>query len=248
MATIDTNSRASTATAADVLWGRRREPTRGPKASLTVDAIAEVAVAIADADGVDAVSMQRVAERLGCTKMALYRHLPSKDALLAVMIDRAVGTPPELGPGDWRAKLLTYVERLWAVWEAHPWVPAVTVGSRVMGPNETGWVERAVGALAGTGLAGTHKIDAVLLLSAHIRTAHSRSTTGSYPWDATRSLADPMAEILRDRADEFPEILAVVDDRPTLPAHDPTAGIGLRCVLLGIERLIQERAGSGGVA
>ena len=55
----------------DLLWGRRGAGTRGPKADLSVDAIVETAVAIADADGLDAVSMARVANGLGFTTMSL---------------------------------------------------------------------------------------------------------------------------------------------------------------------------------
>ena len=59
----------------ELLWGRRAAPTRGPKASLNIERIAAAAVAVADAEGIDAVSMQRVAEGLDFTKMSLYRHV-----------------------------------------------------------------------------------------------------------------------------------------------------------------------------
>jgi AcrR family transcriptional regulator len=227
--------------ALDVLWDRRPVATRGPKATLTLDAIATVAVEIADTNGVDAVSMQRVAERLGFTKMALYRHLPNKDVLLAVMIDLAVDVPPDLDgvAGGWRGKLTRYAQELWAVWQAHPWLPTVTLGSRVMGPNETGWVERAVRCLAGTGLSGDQQIDAVLLVSAHVRMAHSLSTAGSFPWDADRRLTEPMTDVLHQHADDFPAILAAIDGAVGRPVRDVTDGIGLECILHGIEHQIR---------
>jgi AcrR family transcriptional regulator len=232
------------AEAVDVLWDRRPLATRGPKATLSLDAIATAAVALADAEGVGAVSMQRVAEDLGFTKMALYRHVPNKDVLLAVMIDLAVDLPPDLGAvrGGWRGKLTRYAELLWAVWQAHPWLPTVTLGSRVMGPNETGWVERAVRCLAGTGLSGDQQIDAVLLLSAHVRMAHSLSTAGSFPWDAHRRLTPAMADVLREHAGEFPSILAALEGARAKPVRTVTDGIGLACVLDGIDRQIQARA------
>src|SRR6266540_3558611 len=81
----------------ELLWGLRTPPSRGPKP----------AIEIADADGVAAVSMQRVASRLGFTKMALYRYVADKAELLAIMIETAAGEPPDLGsiPGGWRPKL-----------------------------------------------------------------------------------------------------------------------------------------------
>jgi len=231
--------------AVDLLWDRRPLATRGPKATLSLDAIAAVAVEIADAEGVGAVSMQRVAEQLGFTKMALYRHVPNKDVLLAVMIDLAVDVPPDLAGvrGGWRGKLTRYAELLWEVWQAHPWLPTVTLGSRVMGPNETGWVERAVRCLADTGLTGDQQIDAVLLLSAHVRMAHSLSAAGSFPWDANRRLTAAMTEVLRDRAADFPSILAAIDGATGRPVRSVTDGIGLACVLDGIDHQIRGRSG-----
>lgn len=224
----------------DVLWNRRPEATRGPKATLTLDALATVAVEIADTEGIDAVSMQRVAERLGFTKMAIYRHVPNKDVLMAVMIDRAVEAPPDLDeqPG-WRARLTRYAEDLWAVWQRHPWLPTVTLGTRAMGPNETAWVERAVRSLADTGLSGDQQIDAVLLLSAQVRTAHSLGTAGSFPWDTSRRLTPPMTDVVREHADAFPAILAATSGSGARPLEAVTDGIGLDCVLDGIERQIR---------
>jgi AcrR family transcriptional regulator len=224
----------------DVLWNRRPGPTRGPKATLTLDALAGAAVDIADAEGLDAVSMQRVADRLGFSKMAIYRHVPNKDVLLAVVIDRAVEAPPDLRrQRGWRAKLRRYAEELWDVWQRHPWLPHVTLGTRVMGPNETGWIEQAVRSLAGTGLPGDQQIDAVLLLSAQVRMAHSLSTAGSMPWDTSRRLSPAMTAVVREHADTFPSILAAATGSGNRPLRAVTDGIGLDCILDGIEQQIR---------
>src|SRR5262245_39144895 len=92
---------------AELLWGMRPAPTRGPKATLSVDKIAAAAVGVADAEGIDNVSMQRVAESLNFTKMSLYRHVAGKADLIAVMIEHAVGEPPDLSriDGGWRRRL-----------------------------------------------------------------------------------------------------------------------------------------------
>src|SRR5689334_10146250 len=62
----------------EFLWDGRAQPTRGPKPALTLEGITDVAIAVADAEGLAAVSMQRVAAELGKTKMSLYRYLPGK--------------------------------------------------------------------------------------------------------------------------------------------------------------------------
>src|SRR4051812_10936269 len=135
------------------LWDLHDEPEKKPRIALSRSGIVDAAIQIADADGLDAVSMQRIAADLGFTKMSLYRHVSSKSELVSSMIDTAVGEPPDLSevPGGWRAKLEEFVRRLTEVWRKHPWLPAVTIGARVMGPHEAGWTESAVAALADTG-------------------------------------------------------------------------------------------------
>ena len=85
-------------TSRELLWGPPAGARRGPKPRYTLDAIAEAAMTIADDEGLDAVTMQRVAERLGTTKMALYRYMPGRAELDAVMLDRALGLPPAASP------------------------------------------------------------------------------------------------------------------------------------------------------
>ena len=120
------------------------------------------------------------------------------------MIDTAVGEPPDLStvPGGWRARLEEFVRQLAGVWQQHPWIPAVTVGSRVMGPREAGWIESAVAALAGTGLTGDERLAAVFLLFGHVRNTHSMATAGTQPWSGGSELA----EQIRGHAELFPEL------------------------------------------
>lgn len=81
----------------ELLWGLREPWTGGgPKPTLSIEQIARTAVDIADAEGFDAVTMQRVAGQLDYTKMALYRYVASKNELIAAMIEAAVGDPPDL--------------------------------------------------------------------------------------------------------------------------------------------------------
>src|SRR5919198_4883542 len=86
-------------------WGVRTPPTKGPKPGLSLDRIVAAAVAVADADGLGAVSMHRVAQELGSSAMSLYRHVSSKEELLDLMVDAAFGTPPSASGEDWRAGL-----------------------------------------------------------------------------------------------------------------------------------------------
>jgi AcrR family transcriptional regulator len=228
----------------ELLWGGRAAPTRGPKPALSIERIANVAVRIADAEGLAALSMQRVAGELDFTKMSLYRYVAGKSELLATMIEAAVGEPPNLGRvrGGWRRKLETFARELAASWQRHPWLPWATIGDRVMGPNETGWIEAPVSALAGTGLTGGEQLDAVFVLFGHIRNTQSMSTAGTRPWTTDKQLSQPMADLLPRHRERFPALTAAVESAAKTGSSDNGREFGLRCLLDGLALLIDERA------
>jgi AcrR family transcriptional regulator len=242
MATAERGTAAPDAARAELLWGHRGQPTRGPRPALTLASIADAAIKVADEEGLDAVSMQRVAAALDVTKMALYRYVSSKAELLAVMTEIAVGEPPPLYnvPGGWRRQLEEWAEMLRATWQQHPWIPAVTLGDRLMGPRETGWTEVAVAALEGTGLSGPERMDAVFLLSGHVR--NTQSAAGTQPWTADRRLSPALTDLVRRDKDRFPALVAAADEggRPT---DDNGWNFGLGRILDGLGLLIEQREG-----
>lgn len=232
----------------ELLWGLREPASRGPKATLSADRIARAAIAVADADGIAAVSMQRVAAELDFTKMSLYRHVAGKAELFAVMIDTAIGSPPDLASDSngWRPQLEKWAKLMWANWRRHPWLPEAsqwqrnphlpgTGAARVIGPNEAGWVERAVAALNGTGLTNAEQLDAVFLISGHIRNTHAMTPGGVLPWNS--ATANGLAgELTRSHGEDYPTLSAS-------PAIDPVASrkFGLAIILDGLELRIQQR-------
>jgi AcrR family transcriptional regulator len=232
---------------AALLWGLREPPRRGPRPGLTVEQIALAAMRIADADGLDALSMQRIAAALGVTKMALYRYVAGKSDLEAVMIEAAVGDPPDLAgvPGGWRARLEEFVRLLGLAWRRHPWLPWVTVGDRVMGPRELGWVESAVSALDGTPLDGTERLDAVFVLFGHIRTTQSLSTAGTQPWTDDKRV---MRQLLAAHRERYPALTQVLSAEGSVGGSaDNGREFGLRRLFDGLQQLIDQRGGTGPV-
>ena len=228
----------------ELLWGRRQLGSRGPKPTLTLDQIARAAVDMADAEGLAAVAMQRVGEQLDVTKMALYRYVTGKAELLAIMIEQAVDEPPDLDRvrGGWRPKLEAHARGMWAVWDRHPWLPGATTGDRVTGPREFAWTESALSTLAGTPLSGRERLDAVVLLSGHIRNTRSPAAAGTQPWTSDRQL-----RLLHEHADRFPEVVAAVAaaaEGRSVQA-DGVREFGLRRILDGLETLIVQRQAAG---
>jgi len=127
----DTGSRLPAAV--EQLWGLR-EPTRrgGPKPALSLDRIVAAAVGLADEGGLAALSMSRLAEKLGFTTMSVYRYVASKDDLLVLALDAAIGQPPEIDPaGAWRDQLVAWAQELQVRYRAHPWMTDVPISGLI---------------------------------------------------------------------------------------------------------------------
>ncbi|MFI0907659.1 TetR/AcrR family transcriptional regulator [Streptomyces sioyaensis] len=229
----------------ELLWGGRERPGRGPKPALSLERITRTALTLADAGGLGAVSMQRIAAELDFSKMSLYRYVPGKTELVALMIDMAMGEPPPdtpgpAGAGQWREALRTWAKALAEVYERHPWLLGAAVGPRVMGPNELGWTERAVAALADTGLSGGEQFDAVVVVSGHVRALAQVSASmglgSARAKEPEQVMSAALNELLAGRADRFPAIAAAVAATETdVTARDQADEFGLERILDGLE-------------
>ncbi|WP_217616216.1 TetR/AcrR family transcriptional regulator [Cellulomonas sp. GbtcB1] len=167
-----------------VLWRPAPVGRRGPRPGLTVAGIAEAAIALADADGLGAVSMARVAERLGVTTMALYRYVSSKDDLLAVMLDAALaeavtpagepaaddaaGLASRDGVPAWRAALERWCADQLDLARRHPWAVQTPAAAALPGPARVAFLERGLRALDGTPLSWAERTAVVGRLSLHL--------------------------------------------------------------------------------
>jgi AcrR family transcriptional regulator len=220
----------------EFLWGERAQRTRGPKPAMSLEQIADAAIAIADAEGLGAVSMQRVAADLGYTKMALYRYLPGKAELVAVMLERGLGPPPELTAHGWRAALTQWCRLLLAEYVRHPWAQGAMLGPRPLGPHELGWMERGVAALP-AGLTGSERLDALAVLSLHARNLAAQASSRQREADLTAAIGAVLAE----HADQFPALAAAMADAGGASGQDQAFDFGVARILDGLEVLIRSR-------
>src|SRR6516164_7520004 len=129
------------------LWRHRGAtvptPRRGPRPRLDLDEILRVAIAIADADGLDAVSTRTVAARFGRTAMALYPYVGDKENLLALMQDQASAMPVWRDPATNLADALqAWARALFQTYLAHPWLTERPWSQASQGPHEQDWLER----------------------------------------------------------------------------------------------------------
>jgi AcrR family transcriptional regulator len=134
------------------LWERLQQAADRP--GLTAPTIAAAAVAIADADGLDAISMRRLAAELGVSTMAAYRHVSGKDDVLELMADLVYGEVDIPGDADWRETMRAFARGVRALGLKHPWLTQLSAPQAVseLTPSRLALEERALASLAGLGL------------------------------------------------------------------------------------------------
>lgn len=235
----------------ELLWGVRERPKRGPKPRLTPEEIVRTAVELADADGLEALSMRRIADELGVSAMSIYTYVPGKAELIDVMVDRAFGelTPPE--QDTWRARLEHIARDNWALFHRHPWLLRVTLARPPMGPHMLAKYEYELRAVEGLGLTDVEMDSVVALVTGFAESAARVSVNAAEAerrsgisdvqwWEATAPLLDELI----DEAD-YPLGTRV----GTAAGQEYNAAIaprrafefGLARVLDGIEVLISSR-------
>ncbi|MBT2467365.1 TetR/AcrR family transcriptional regulator [Streptomyces sp. ISL-66] len=227
-----------------LLWGPHPKPSRGPKPALSLDRIARAGIEIAEAEGLAAVSMQRVAGLLGVTKMALYRYVPGKAELVALMVEAAIGeAPPPDGPRcGWREQLSDWACRLVGVFQQHPWLLDATVGQRILGPGELAWMEQALAALDGTGFSGAERLDAVVLLSGHVRGAVQQARAAGPAGNPEAQLIVTLGELMQTHGEHYPALTAALASVTQHGGQDQGFEFGLQRILDGLGLLIAQRS------
>jgi len=229
----------------NVLWSERDHPSRGPKPTLSADKIARAAIGVADAEGLAAVSMQRIAREVHVTTMALYRYFSSKAELIDLMVDTAGGPAPDLRVGfkGWRARLEEWTRRCSSVYRDHPWfLQAAAARRRIMGPNELEWLDAALGVLGDAGLPARQQHEAFLVLIGHVR-SNAEFMAARDQGPSAGQWVSVMAELLGKHRHRYPALMAAIDSGAFSQSPQDGLEFGLECILDGIESLIgrQER-------
>jgi AcrR family transcriptional regulator len=136
------------------VWARPERASRGPQPGMSRLEIVEAAIRIADAEGLEAVSMRRVASELGAGTMSLYRYVQSRDELIELMFDQVQGEHdlPAKPTGDWRADLRLLAVQARAVALRHPWMPGLFVARPSIGPKSLWLMEFGLSAMDNLGL------------------------------------------------------------------------------------------------
>ncbi|MHA7132342.1 TetR/AcrR family transcriptional regulator [Oerskovia turbata] len=236
-------------------WGVAENPQRGPRRELSIERIVEQAIEIADAEGLAALSMSKLATALGYTTMSLYRYVTSKDDLLLLMQEQAIdvdlpsGARPEVDAvlagripaGDeptWRRGLREFALATLAIYEAHPWFLDVAVQGVPLTPNNLRFVDLGLRALHSTSLSDEDKLAMIMLVTSYAQgAARIHRELGRARQDPTgrdvsgAAYAEVFAELVTP--ERFPFLHPVVVSGAYLVEDD-----GVDDVVFGLERVL----------
>jgi len=231
------------ATAGTVIWERVGRPARGPHPSLTHERIARAAVAIADEEGIESVSMRKVAARLGAGTMSLYRYIDGKDDLTDLMVDQVYGEARcEPHSGCWRTDLASIARDIRSVTLRHRWLANVRYPTArpTFGPNLLRVIEHTLAAVDGIGLDIDGMLDAWMTVNAFVQgyvaaevaeqEASRRTNLTQAQWRAR--IAPYVRRVVE--SGRYPQFTRVVLDAEDFPDPDVTFERRLGYVLDGL--------------
>lgn len=219
------------------VWLREARSSREAP-PLTRDRIVAAAVALLDADGVAALTMRRLAERLGAGATTLYWHVETKNDVVDLALDAIFGEvalPADDGTA-WQAQVRALITGWRAAMLRHPWSAAL-VGRPMLGPHVLRRTEFLHAALARAGFAGTELVAAAHALANYVigsaLTESSWKQIGDAPVGDT-ALEDAADDHVREQAGSYPTLAAHTG------AHDPDAVFdrGLDAIITGLEALL----------
>ncbi|MEU4191692.1 TetR/AcrR family transcriptional regulator [Kribbella sp. NPDC026611] len=227
-------------------WGLPTKSNKlGRKPTQSVEQIVDAALELADAEGFAALSMPKIAQKLGLTANAIYRYVRSRNELLVLLADAAWGPAPDrvADAPDWRAAATIWTQAMVDRCDVHPWLCDLPIRGAPMTPNLLGWAEAILKVLTAVGLTPTESLSCALLLDGYARRIASArrdlrdtTTTSVEPEAVTRFLEPRLQElgymVLAD---------LMAGNQYTDEIHDADVTFGLNRILDGIAALIASK-------
>ncbi|QSB16386.1 TetR/AcrR family transcriptional regulator C-terminal domain-containing protein [Natronosporangium hydrolyticum] len=233
----------------ELLWAGGERATRGPKPGLSLDQIVAASIDLADTEGIDALSMRRVAAALGVGAMTLYRYVPNKAVLLNLMLDRVYDPTEEaklIEGKDWRGMLEAIARNGFQQYLAHRWLLQVNWSRPVLGPNSLAGMELLVTGLTDTPLTDREKIMVITLLDGYcsglarhqVQYIAAAAETGISDEDFWQTQLPTLERAMATGA--YPVMATLAEDSFDA-SWESTFELGLRAILDGLEQLVRSR-------
>ncbi len=146
--------------AVDLLWAPTQQPSiRGPKPRTSLAEVIAAGVAIADAEGLAALSIRKVASRLGIGAMSIYTYVPGRSELVELMIDQVYGEHAIPDPAlPWRRRVEQWARETWRIYVQHPWLLDYNMARLPIGPHVLDVSESLYAALLAAGFMGAENV------------------------------------------------------------------------------------------
>ncbi len=225
-------------------WGVQPLQRRGPKPALSVDLIVATGIEFGDRDGYEAISLQKIASHLGVTTNAMYRYVRSKDELIVLVNDKAVGDPPSL-PDGWREAATAWVGAQVRLYEERPWLLDVPIRGAPVTPNVLRWMEVMLQALAETKLSRHDTLGCLMLLDGYGRNyanlARQLAASENTPVQAAQVGRFLVPRLMEG---DYPMLTAMYTNASYEDGRDDDLAFGLDRILDGIQVLIDRQARS----
>ncbi|HWS52078.1 MAG TPA: TetR/AcrR family transcriptional regulator C-terminal domain-containing protein [Microbacterium sp.] len=258
----DATSSGDLAATLRLLWRRHlptdASPRRGPRRGLSVDTIVDEAVSLADSDGLSALTMRRLAERLDVRPMSLYTYVPGRAELLDLMLDDAYAAMPRppFADAPWQQRVRSVAAGNLDLYERHPWAAELSTQRPPLGPGQMAKYEYELSAFTDSGLDDVAIDDALTFLLGFVRSAsrdmHSarmneRASGGDDQqwWDAVGPL---FSQLIDTRAYPLAERIGAAAGAAHASAHDAHHAyrFGLERTMDALERLAAGHAADEG--
>jgi AcrR family transcriptional regulator len=215
--------------------GRKHEAEPNPK--LNTRKVIQGAIELVSREGLDRLTIRRLAGQLGFTTMAVYRHIASFNELLILMVDASLGEPPaSIGEAvTWQEALQDWGNGLFARYQEHPWVLDLGAPGLPTTPNHVAWVEAFLKAMEDCRLTLQQKMDAALLIDGHVRNIAKltrRDKAGKI--EAGIAAASNWLPRLLE-PEKYPNFLKVLQEGVLEDATGPELSFGLNSIIAGLE-------------
>ncbi|MDO4686300.1 MAG: TetR family transcriptional regulator [Corynebacterium sp.] len=204
-------------------WGLASPSRRGPKARLGLADVVSAAVELADEVGLSGVTLAKLARRLGLATTGLYRYVDDKEVLDELLIDAALGPPPQLQPGQAEHRVQALSEALWSRYETHPWLVTRPLQGVPRGPNAYHWLAEFVQELQDLGDA--HPVGTAVAIDTLVRGFAQQSFV------STNADLDPA--IVAELGRRYPAVFGAGVEQPQI---EPKADL-----FEAIDRLVSHR-------
>jgi AcrR family transcriptional regulator len=231
-----------------LLWQMHDKPTRGRKPGITLEAIVSAAVEIADAEGLEAVSMRHVAGKLGVGTMSLYRHVPGKAELLDLMLDNVNDCPDDdaLDGMGWREHLATCARAMYELYLDHPWLLQVDQSRPLLGPNALAGLEMFLRGMRDMNLTDPERIMVLTAIDgyltgiarSHVNSRSAPERTGQTDEEFWAAQVPVLEKAMA--TGNYPTMTALSEDAFSA-GWEETFELGLTALLDGLERLVADR-------